>query len=161
MTNKSHSEDICCPRFDPTPWDDKTHEWNNKLFIRDKVCTLFYMPLNFGGAMKRLDASVRASGAEIPDSLCLSEHTSPWKMNIYLAVDKPVDAADNTQLSGKYYSKVYEGSYQDTSKWYKDIVGITKSAGHDVKKWYNWYTTCPKCAKKYGKNYVVIFGRIG
>jgi hypothetical protein len=23
-----------------------------------------------------------------------------------------------------------------------------------------WYTTCPKCAKKYGKNYVVILAEI-
>ncbi|MCK7469725.1 MAG: 60S ribosomal export protein NMD3 [Desulfomicrobium escambiense] len=23
-----------------------------------------------------------------------------------------------------------------------------------------WYTTCPKCAKKYGKNYVAIVGAI-
>ncbi|WP_369688185.1 hydrolase [Anaerophaga thermohalophila] len=22
-----------------------------------------------------------------------------------------------------------------------------------------WYTTCPKCAKKYGKNYVAIVGQ--
>ena len=25
----------CCPVFDPSPWDCKTHEWNEKLFIRD------------------------------------------------------------------------------------------------------------------------------
>jgi hypothetical protein len=24
---------------------------------------------------------------------------------------------------------------------------------------YQWYTTCPKCAKKYGKNYVVIIAQ--
>jgi len=23
-----------------------------------------------------------------------------------------------------------------------------------------WYTTCPKCAKKYGKNYVVIIAEV-
>ncbi len=26
--------------------------------------------------------------------------------------------------------------------------------------WYMWYTTCPKCAKKYGKNHVVILGAV-
>jgi hypothetical protein len=25
---------------------------------------------------------------------------------------------------------------------------------------YMWYTTCPKCAKKYGKNYVTIIAQI-
>ncbi|HZH72463.1 MAG TPA: hydrolase [Mariniphaga sp.] len=23
-----------------------------------------------------------------------------------------------------------------------------------------WYTTCPKCAKKYGRNFVVIVGKV-
>ena len=27
-------------------------------------------------------------------------------------------------------------------------------------KGYMWYTTCPKCAKKYGKNYVVILSEV-
>lgn len=30
----------------------------------------------------------------------------------------------------------------------------------DIKEVYMWYTTCPKCAKKYGKNYVVVIGEI-
>ncbi len=25
---------------------------------------------------------------------------------------------------------------------------------------FNYYTTCPKCAKKYGKNYVVILAQV-
>jgi len=24
-----------------------------------------------------------------------------------------------------------------------------------IEKMYMWYTTCPECAKKYGKNYIV------
>jgi hypothetical protein len=31
---------------------------------------------------------------------------------------------------------------------------------YKIKKWYMWYTTCPKCAKKYGKNYVVVIAEI-
>ncbi len=44
-------------------------------------------------------------------------------------------------MSEKYFSKVYDGPYKDTGKWCM------------------WYTTCPKCVKKYGKNYVVIIGK--
>ncbi|MFA6436615.1 MAG: hydrolase [Candidatus Paceibacterota bacterium] len=32
--------------------------------------------------------------------------------------------------------------------------------GKIKKKWYMWYTTCPKCAKVYGKNHVVIVGEV-
>ncbi len=150
------TEDICCPEFIPAPWDESVFEWHNKPFIKEHVFTLFYMPLNFGKVMRRLDETVRNAEAAIPDGLCLSDHTSKWNMDVYLAVDKEIPDAENVQLSGKFLSKVYEGPYKDTGKWCKDFESFAKTKALDIKKWYMWYTTCPKCAKKYGKNYVVI-----
>ena len=149
----------CCPEFNPEPWDEKTFEWNNKKFIKARVFTFLFMPVNFGGVMKKLDKKVRDAGAKIPDNLCLSDHTSMWNMNVFLAVDKEIPDAENATISGKFLSKVYEGSFQDTGKWTKDFEQFAKSKGSDISKMYMWYTTCPKCAKKYGKNYTAIIGR--
>jgi hypothetical protein len=160
MTTQSESNSTCCPEFDSVQWDDKTFQWKNKNFIKDRVFTLFYMPINFGKVMKRLDEKVTKAGAKIPDWLCLSDHTSKWNMDIYLAVDKEISGAENTTLNGKYYSKVYEGPFKDTGKWCKDFESIVKSKGYNIKKLFMWYTTCPKCAKKYGKNYVAILSQI-
>jgi len=157
-SNDKHTE--CCPPFDPQSWEDKFHNWENKIFLKDKVCTFMFMPLNFGSAMRRVDRKVREAGVSVPDYLCLSDHTSKWNMNIYLAVDKEVLGAENVALSGNFFSKVYEGPFKDTGKWCKDYEDVVKSKGMNVKKWYMWYTTCPKCAKKYGKNYVVIIGKV-
>ncbi len=114
------------------------------------------MPLNFGKVMKRLDEKVRNASATIPGQVCLSEHTSKWNMDVYLAVDKEIPDAENMMLSGKFLTKVYEGPFQDTGKWCKDFEQFASSKGVQISKWYMWYTTCPKCAEKYGKNYVVI-----
>lgn len=160
MTSHNESNSICCPKFDPTQWDDKILEWEKKKFIKGKVFTFFYMPINFGKVMKRFDEKVTKAGALIPDGLCLSDHTSKWNMDIYLAVDKEISGAENTTCSGKFYCKVYEGPFQDTGKWCKDFEAIAKSKGINTKKLYMWYTTCPKCAKKYGKNYVAIISQI-
>ncbi|NCU32070.1 MAG: hypothetical protein EOM23_03860, partial [Candidatus Moranbacteria bacterium] len=65
MTQASELQE-CCPQFDPTPWNEKAFDWNNKKFIKDKVFTLCYMPVNFGAAMKRLNAKTETAGAEIP-----------------------------------------------------------------------------------------------
>jgi hypothetical protein len=157
--NKAAAE--CCPPFVPEPWDDKIFTWENKRFIRDRVCTVFYMPLNFGAAMKRLDKAVTGAGASVPDWLCLSDHTSQWNMELYLAVDKEIPGAKNTTLSGRFFSKVYEGKFNDTGKWIKDFEALARSKGIAMKNLYMWYTTCPKCAKKYGKNYVVLVGEVG
>lgn len=158
--NNQVADTGCCPPFDPTPWDDKVLEWDNKKFIKDKVCTFFFMPLNFGGVMKRIVGKTDKAGAKILDNICLSDHTSKWNMDIYLAVDKDVEGAVNTTLSGKFYSKVYEGNFNETGKWCKDFEGLAKGKGFEIKKWYMWYTTCPKCAKIYGKNYVVIICQV-
>ena len=160
MNAQEELNKICCPPFNPELWDDKIIEWSDKRFIKDKVCTFFYMPLSFGGAMRRLNQKVEKAEAAIPDWLYLSDHTSKWNMNLYLAVDKEVPGAENVLMSGKFYSKVYEGPFKDTGKWSKDYESIVASKGMKIVKWYMWYTTCPKCAKKYGKNYVVILAQV-
>lgn len=154
------TEEICCPRFEPGQWDGKMIEWKDKSFIKDKVKTILNVPVNFGSIMKKLNKKVEGSNAKMPDYLCLSDHTSKWNMDLYLAVDKEVKGAENVRLSGKFLSKVYEGPFKDTGKWCEDFSKYAKGKGLDIKKQYMWYTTCPKCAKKYGKNYVVILGQI-
>lgn len=158
MTSYEYQD--CCPRFDPAPWDDKILNWENKKFIKDKVFTLFHIPINFGKVITRMMNKVDKAGAQSPDWLCLSDHTSIWNMDIYLAVDAEVADADNCTLSGKYYSKVYEGDFKETGKWCKDYEQITKEKGYTIKKCFMWYTTCPKCAKKYGKNYVAVIAEV-
>lgn len=160
MTTQQPTDQICCQKFDPTPWDGKVLEWSNKKFIKDKVFTLFYMPMNFGSAMKRMMAKVKNAGATTADYVCLSKHTSKWNMDVLLAVDKEIPDAENVTLSGKFLSKVYEGNFKDTGIWCKDFTEYAKGKGMEVKKMYMWYTTCPKCAKKYGKNYTVIVAEV-
>lgn len=157
-TDASTSE--CCPRFDSAPWDDKTHTWEGKRFIKDKVRTFFFMPLNFGSVMKRVVKLLQTTGTQNPGALCLSDHTSRWNMDVYVAVDKEVTGAENTVLSGSFFSKVYEGDFKNTGAWCKDYEAMAKTRNLEIKKWYMWYTTCPKCAKKFGKNYVVIIGQV-
>lgn len=159
MSSEIQSQE-CCPRFDPAPWDGKMFEWNNKRFIKDSVTTQFYAPLNFGEVIMRMTEKVARDGAEMPDWLCLSDHTSESNMDLYLAVDKEVKDAENVTLSGKFLSKVYEGNFANTGEWCRDFEDYAKSKGLEVKKWYMWYTTCPVCAEKYGKNYVVIVGEV-
>lgn len=151
----------CCEPFDPAPWDDKIIEWQGKRFIKGKVLTIFYMPVNFGSVITGLMKKMETAGAKCENGLCLSDHTSKWNMDLYLAVDKEVAGAENTVFSGKFFSKVYEGDFKDTGKWMKDYETLAGAKGLKISKVYMWYTTCPKCAKVYGKNYVVVVGQVG
>lgn len=103
---------------------------------------------------------IENAGAKTPDWMSLSDHTSKWNMDIYVAVDREVQGVENTTLSGTFLSKVYEGDFKETGVWCKDFEQYAKKKGLTIEKWYMWYTTCPKCAKKYGKNYVVIIAKV-
>lgn len=90
----------------------------------------------------------------------MSDHTSMWNMDIYLAVDKEIKGMQNLSMSGTFLSKVYEGDFKETEKWCNDFQLFAEEKRKKIKKMYMWYTTCPKCAKKYGKNYVVLIAEI-
>lgn len=64
------------------------------------------------------------------------------------------------KISGTFLTKVFEGSYQNAGKWAQEMANYVKSKGKALKNLYFSYTTCPNCAKAYGKNYVVLFAEI-
>ena len=41
MDNQSEE---CCPLFDVEKWDKKTFKWEDKLFIKETMPTLFHIP---------------------------------------------------------------------------------------------------------------------
>lgn len=155
-----NNKDICCPEFNPEPWDNKIFEWNDKLFYKAQVKTFLYMPLNYGSVMKYIYKLFQKNDINLSNQICLSEHISKWKMNLYIELDKEITDEHNYRISGKIFSKVYEGKFNNTELWTKDFYQIAKISGLSINQLYMWYTTCPKCAKKYGKNYVVLLGKI-
>jgi len=153
-------EAVCCPEFDPVPWDDKIIEWKDKRFVKGRVRTLFYIPVHFGGVMRELMKKIEGAGAANPDHLALSDHVSPWKMDVHVAVDREIPGGENTTISGRFFSKVYEGPFKNAGAWPNDFKAAAAGKKLTLGNWYMWYTTCPKCAKKYGKNYVVLLGKV-
>jgi len=160
MKKNAVKEELCCSRFDYEKWDGKVLEWKDKDFVKEKVHTVFYMPLRFGDAIKRFDQKITEAGAEIEDNMFLSHYTSQWNMDLYLAVNKKLPGFKNISLSGKFLCKVYEGHYKESGKWTADFRKYADDKGYTVEDIYMWFTTCPECAKKFGENYVAIIGRI-
>ena len=153
------SETGCCPRFNPEPWDEKEVTWQNKLFIKDHVRSFLHIPLNFGKAMVRNMDRIKAADALAPQPLMLSDDKSLWRTDIYIAVSKGVPGAEMERISGTFLTKVFEGPYKDAGKWIKEMQAYVKSKGREVGKMYFYYTTCPSCAKVYGKNYTVVLAK--
>jgi len=103
---------------------------------------------------------IEKAQAKAPYQLMLTDEKSMWGSDIYIDVIKDVPGAQMAKLSGTFLTKVFEGPYRDAGKWAKEMAEYVKSKGKEMKKLYFSYTTCPRCAKAYGKNYVILFAQI-
>jgi hypothetical protein len=154
------SETGCCPRFNPQPWDKKEVTFKDRLFIKDHVTSIFHIPLNFGKVMVRNMEKISQAQALAPEPILLSDENSLWGADIYIAVSKDVPGAQMVKLSGTFMTQVFEGPYKNVRQWVSQMTDYVAKQGKQLKKLYFFYTTCPKCAKHYGKNYVVLLAQI-
>jgi len=154
------SAEECCPEFNPEPWDGKEIRWDGKKFVKDRVRSFFHIPLNFGSVMKRCMSVIEAAGAGSPERIVLADENSLWGADVYVEVTKDVPDARMAAFSGTFLSKVFEGPYKNVCAWMDEMKAHVQSQGKTLKKLYCYYTTCPKCAKKYGKNYVVLLAEV-
>ena len=152
--------ETCCARFDPGPWDEKEITWEGKKFLKARVRSFFHVPLNFAAVMKRAVGLIEAADAKPEPMIVLADETSLWGADVYIDVTRDVPGAQMATISGTFLSKVFEGPYKNIGTWIREMGRYVKSQGRELDKLYFYYTTCPKCAKKYGKNYVVLLAQV-
>ncbi len=152
----------CCPKFDPKPWENTQHLWKDKLFIKGHVAQIFHIPLNMNSVMSKLWKQIEKEKAspDTSDFLMLAYDPSPWESELYMSVTKEIENAENSKISGTFISKVFDGPYNAVPKWIEEFDEYLKKDEKIAKKYYFYYTTCPKCAKEYGHNYVVAFAQV-
>ena len=157
-------ENVCCERFDPATFDEKEIVWDNKPFVVEKARCILYVPINFGAAVTRAITAIEAADAKPSgtDFVTLSTMQSPWSTTIYVATEKDtIPGTEITHLSGHYLTKVFEGPYSNCGTFVKEMEKYLFDKGvGNAKELLFYYTTCPGCAKKYGKCYSVIFAKL-
>lgn len=160
MTN---NQNTCCSEFDVKYWDEKTHVWQDKLFLRDDVKQIMHFPLNMGKVITRMWQQVdaaKASPDNTKDFLILAYDPSPWKSELYMTVTKNIPGSNIIKISGTFISKVFDGPYQDVPKWLAQMDKYLADKKQKSLKYYIHYAYCPKCAKKYGHNYGIVFAQV-
>jgi hypothetical protein len=150
----------CCAKFNPAGWDDVRLHFEHKPFLRATTRAAMHIPLDMGRVFTRVLARIDAADVDDPDNhIVLSRSLSPWSDEHLFAVSAPVPGEETTTLSGDFTTKVFEGPYRDVGKWHAEMQQVSQAAGGTGEEVYFFYTTCPKCAKTYGKNYVVGVAR--
>ncbi len=150
----------CCPIFDPETFHEKEIIWKEKPFVKERVHSLFHIPLDMRHKVTKAMRLIEEAHAVPAQGLMLSDELSPWKSDLYIDVTGPVAGADVVTISGTFLTRVYEGPFRDAPKWATDMRTYCTAKGREPRKIYFGYTTCPRCAKAYGKNYVVVFAEV-
>ena len=151
----------CCPKFNPEGWDKQDLHFEDKLFVKAKTRSFAHMPLNMGSVFSKIFAAIEKAGATDDNNfIVLSYDPSAWTGEHYFSVTKDIPGREMVRMSGDYVTKVFEGPYKKLPEWEKDMKAFVKDKGKHAQKTYFFYTTCPKCAKSYGKNYSVAVSQI-
>ena len=146
----------CCPRFNPEGWDGQDLHFEDKLFLRARTTSVDYVPMDMGPVFERTFAAIQKAGAyDEKDFIVLSRDLSPSEAEHYFAVAKEVPDQEVVRWSGDYLTKLFEGPYEKVPEWEQALLAEVKHRGRETSRTYFFYTTCPKCAAAYGKNYVV------
>ncbi len=148
----------CCPKFNPEGWDGAEVHFRDKPVVRARTRSLMHLPLNMGKVFGRVQAHLRQ--ADVEAQAVLTDELSPWQEEHLFAVEKPVPGEEMGTLSGDFVTKVFEGPYSAAKRWHGALREISRAHGKPDGRAFFFYTTCPKCAKAYGKNFVVGFAEV-
>ena len=157
LTYTNKNETGCCAVPNVEDWNEKEVEFENKRFIRMQTRSIMFVPINMTKVMTAIQKAAIDANAAMPpqEVMILTRDLSPWKAEQLYAVTREVPGVENVVLSGTFLTKVYEGPFKNARQWFEDLQAYAKNKGREVKKTYFYYTTCPKCIKHYGKNYVI------
>lgn len=146
----------CCPRFKPQGWDNQHLHFEDKKFVRATTRSAMHIPWNMGTVFTRVQGHIEDAGAANPETeIVISRDTSPWEAEHFFAVDRDIEGEEMTTISGDFFTRVYEGPYRRAKDITHDMEVAATAMGKTAKQVYVFYTTCPKCAKAYGQNYMV------
>jgi len=154
----------CCALFDPKPWHESRHIWKDKLFLYDTIPQLFHIPLpgTLGGTIKRMweNATRNKIETDIKNFLLLAHDPSPWKSELYLSVAKECTGLEIVKISGCFITMVFDGPYSAVPVFIKEMDRYLSGIKEKAEKYFFYFTTCPKCARKFGHNYIVAFAKV-
>ncbi len=150
----------CCPRFHPEGWENQELRFEQKPFVKASTVSLFHMPLNMGSVYDKTWRAIQTAHAEGGTFLVLTEDTSPWHAEHYFSVDRDVPGAEMVRMTGTFLTKVFDGPFSDAPKWCDALKKLAVDHNKHAEKLFYFYTTCPKCSKVYGHNYVVGLAQV-
>jgi hypothetical protein len=114
-----------------------------------------------GAVFTRVGGRLEDAGAYDPaEYITLSREISPWRAEHLFVATKGVPDEEMVRVSGDFLTRVFEGPYSQMGEWARTMAAAAEAEGKPGAEVWFYYPTCPKCAKVYGKNYVVGLAKL-
>lgn len=148
----------CCPKFNPDGWEGQELHLRDFKVVEARTHNVMHVPLDMGRVFGRVQRHIDEAGALQGERfIVLSRDDSAFASTHFFSVDRDIPGEEMTTLSGDFITRVFEGPFAKAREWHADMQRLVRDRGHEPGDVYFFYTTCPKCAQAYGKNYVVGF----
>ena len=72
----------CCPRFDPTGWDEQELHFKDKRFLKARTRSLLHIPLNMGSVFKKTLKAIEEADALGPVDIQMFKGDSLLRRNL-------------------------------------------------------------------------------
>lgn len=156
-TYTSKNETGCCAVPNVAGWRDVRVDFSGMKFLRRTVRSFLHIPINMASVMTELERTAREAGVLMPPerALVLSRDLSAWKSEQLFAVSGDISGEELVEVSGTYVTRVFDGDFKNMKTWFEEMRQAGRDAGGSGENVLFFYTTCPKCAKHYGHNYVI------
>lgn len=155
-----NQETGCCARLDPEAWDARRFQWTARPFLRDRVRSFLHVPLNFASVVTRAHEAVEAAEAYPKRPFWLTHQVSPWASDFLIALDHEVPSTRVERLSGSYLTRMFVGPYRHVRAWIQEMDRYVLAQGFRMRRALFYYGQCPRCARHYGENQVVLFAEL-
>lgn len=150
-----------CPKIDPSQWEGKEFEWENKIFYFAPIYCFFHKRFNLEEKVRQLKKEIAEKGyafTDFPPVMCEWES---FKSRVLIEIKNPQQYDENIQTldMGVVYSTVFEGPAKEFKRAVTEFASqIELNHGVPPQKTYVWYLHCKNCGKQ-RNNQAVIFVR--
>ena len=64
----------CCPRFNPSGWDERELHFKDRLFVKAKTRSIFHIPINMGSVYPKTFEAIKKEHADSKDEFIVLSH---------------------------------------------------------------------------------------
>jgi len=75
---------------------------------------------------------IQSAGAMPQKYFALADCSSPWKTKLFIEVTKEVPETKMAKFSGKFLSKVFEGSFKETGQFAQEMKSYVASKNKEL-----------------------------